>query len=163
MSRERFLEAGRIVNTHGVRGEVKIAPWADSPDFLTGFEHFYIDGAPVKVLSARIHKGHVIAALDGVSDVGAAIALKNKVVRIDRDCAGLPEGRHFVADLKGLRVVDAGSGEDIGTLADVLALPAGDVYVIDGTREILVPAIPEFVEEVNVDGGYIKVRLIEGM
>jgi len=158
-----LLEAGRIVNTHGIRGEVKIQPWADSPDFLTGFDRFFIDGIPVKVLSARVHKSCVIASFDNVSDIDAAIRLKNKVVSISRDDTQLGDGRHFVADLVGLRALDSKTGEDVGVLEDILSLPSNDVYIIRGAREMLVPAVPEFVEEINIDGGYIRLRFIEGM
>jgi len=161
--KSEFLEAGKIVNTHGVRGEVKLQPWADSPDFIMSFEYLYIDGAPVRVLSARVHKGCVITALDGVDDIEGAIRLKNKTVSIARKDVRLEEGRNFVADLIGLRAVDSETDADIGTVTDVLTLPASNVYVIKGTREILVPAVPEFVAETNVDAGYIKLRLIEGM
>ena len=158
-----FLEAGKIVNTHGVRGEVRLQPWADSPDFLASFERLFIEGSPVRVLSSRVHKGCVIAALDGVSDLEGAIRLKNKTVYISRDDVDLEEGRHFVADLIGLRAVDAETGADIGKVSDVLSLPANNVYVIVGEREILIPAVPQFVEELDIAGGYIRFRLIEGM
>jgi len=159
----RFLEAGVIVNTHGINGEVRIQPWADSPDFIAGFERIYIEGEPVKVLSARVHKGCVIAALDGVGEIDGAIRLKNKTIKIDRNDIELETGRHFVADLVGLRALDAKTGEQLGTVADVLSLPANNVYVIKGAREILIPAVPDFVEEINTDKGYIKLHLIEGM
>ena len=159
----RFLEAGKIVNTHGVHGEVKIQPWADSPDFIAGLERLFIDGSPVKLLSAKVHKGCVIAALDGVNDIDGAIRLKNKIVFIDRNDAPLDDGRYFIADLIGLRALDADTGEELGIVADVLSLPANDVYVIKGAREILVPAAPGFIVETDIDGGYIRLRLIEGM
>jgi len=158
-----YLEAGRIVNTHGVHGEVKLQPWADSPGFLAAFERLYIDGSPVRVVSARVHKGCVIAALDGVGCFDDAIKLKNKVVYIDRGDTRLEEGRHFVADLIGLRAVDAATGSELGLVEDVMSLPANNVYVIRGEREILVPAVPDFVEEINVAEGFIRLRLIEGM
>jgi len=161
--KKRFLEAGKIVNTHGMRGEVKLQPWADSPEFLTSFERLYIDGAPVKVLSSRVHKGCVIAALEGVYDIEGAIRLKNKTVSIDRDEVHLEEGRFFVADLTGLRAVDAETGEELGTLSDVMSLPSNNVYVIKGAREILVPAVPDFIKETNLEEGYILISLIEGM
>ena len=160
---EKFLEAGKIINTHGIHGELRLQPWADSPDFLTRFERLYIDGAPFMVISARVHKGCVIAALEGVNDLSGAILLKNKPVYIDRADAALEEGRHFIADLVGLRAEDAQSGEDLGTVAEVLSRPANNVYVIKGAREILIPAVPDFVEEINISGGYIRFRLIEGM
>lgn len=160
--KDQYLECGRIVNTHGIRGEVKIVPWADSPEFLCGFSTLYIDQAPVKVRSARVHKGNVIALLEGVDDVNAAMLLKNKTVCIDRDDAELPEGAFFLADIIGLDVVDE-DGRKLGVLKDILSPSLQQVYVVEGDREILIPAVPEFILETNVDGGYIRVRLIEGM
>ena len=90
--KKQYLEAGRIVNTHGVRGEVKIEPWADDAAFLTRFRRFYLDGKPVAVRSCRVHKSMCIALLEGVDDVNAAMPLKGKVIFIDRDDAKLPKG-----------------------------------------------------------------------
>ena len=161
--KNELIETGKIVNTHGMRGEVKLQPWADSPDFLTGFEHFYIDEVPVKVLSARVHKGCVIAALEGVDDINAAIRLKNKIIKVKKDDIELEEGMYLVADLIGLSAVDAETGEELGIVSDVLSLPSNNVYVIKGKREILVPAVPEFIIKTNLEEKYIKIRLIEGM
>ena len=66
--KNQFLEAGQIVNTHGIQGEVKIVPWCDTPEFLCQFDTLYLDGRPVKVLARRVHKGNVLAKLEGVSD-----------------------------------------------------------------------------------------------
>ena len=159
----KFLETGEIVNTHGIRGEVKILPWANSPEFLREFEVLYIDGAPRKVLSARVHKDCVIALLEGVVDIDAAIKLKRKIVSIARADVDLDEGEYFLADIVGLDAIDAATGESLGKVYEVLTLPKNNVYVIRGAREILVPAVSEFVIEVNPEGGYIKLRLIEGM
>jgi len=160
---KNLLEAGKIVGTHGIKGEVKIQPWADSPEFLMGFESIFIDKTPVKILSARIHKGCVIAVLESVSDIDAAIRLKNKVIFIDKDKAQLDEGQHFVADLIGLSAIDESSGDELGKIAEVLNLPSNNVYVIKGEREIMVPAVPDFIKEIDITAGVIKIRLIEGM
>lgn len=157
-----FLDCGQIVNTHGVHGEVRIVPWADSPDFLRQFSTLYVDGAPKKVLSARVHKGSVIAKLDGVDTVEGAMLLKGKTVQLRRADAKLPEGAFFLADIIGLDVVDE-AGEKLGTLKEVLSPSRQQVYVVAGEREILIPAVPEFILETNIEGGYLKVRLIEGM
>lgn len=158
----QLLECGKIVNTHGIRGEVKIQPWADSPEVLCALPALYIDGAPVALRSARVHKGNVIALLEGVSDVDQAMLLKNKVVWLNRDDLRLPEGTFFLADLIGLRVVDE-EGQELGILNEVLSPSRQQVYVVKGDRELMIPAVPEFILETNVAGGYIKVRLIEGM
>lgn len=162
--KNQFLEAGQIVNTHGVRGEVKITPWADSPQFLCQFDTLYLDGKPVKVLSARPHKTMVLAVLEGVTAVEQAMRLKGKVLSIDRSDVALPEGRHFLADLMGLTVIDNATGEEIGTIEDILTPPAHEVYVVRGRgKEYMIPAVDAFLSETNVEGGYIRVNLIEGM
>ena len=158
----QLLECGKIVNTHGIRGEVKIQPWADSPEVLCALPALYIDGAPVALRSARVHKGNVIALLEGVSDVDQAMLLQNKVVWLNRDDLRLPEGTFFLADLIGLRVVDE-EGQELGILNEVLSPSRQQVYVVKGDRELMIPAVPQFILETNVAGGYIKVRLIEGM
>jgi len=158
-----FLEAGKIVNTHGIRGELKLLPWADSPDFLTGFEYFYINGEPVRVLSAKVHKGCVIAALEGVDDIEAAIKMKNKIIKVKKNEVKIEEGKYFVADLIGLQAIDDDTGETVGTLTEVLPMPASNVYVIKGKREILVPAVSEFIVETNIEEGFIKLRIVEGL
>ena len=161
---KKYLEAGQIVNTHGIRGEVKIVPWCDTPEFLCDFDVLYLDGKAVQVESARAHKGNVIVKLAGISDVNAAMCLKNKVVSIDRSNVELPEGRHFIADLIGLEVRDADSGTVLGVLEDVLTLPANEVYMVKGGgKEYMIPAVDEFLAETNIEGGYVRVRLIEGM
>ena len=160
--KKEYLEIGKIVNTHGVRGEVKVQPWADSPEFLLGFKTLYLDETPVKVRAGRVHKGMVILALEGVEDVNAAMALKNRVLYMRREDARLPRGSFFLQDILGAKVVTE-AGEELGELADVLDLPGNPVYVVRGAREILIPAVPEFVLRTDAENGVVTVRLIEGM
>lgn len=157
-----FLDCGQIVNTHGIRGEVRIVPWADSPEFLCGFSRLYVDGAAMQTASSRVHKGSVIARFQGVDTVEAAMVLKGKTVQICRADANLPEGSFFLADVIGLDVVDE-NGCKLGTLKEVLSPSTQQIYVVQGEREIMIPAVPEFIRETNIELGYIKVRLIEGM
>ena len=150
------------MNTHGVRGEVRIQPWADEAAFLTRFRRFYIDGAPVKVRSCRVHKQMCVAALEGVEDVNAAMALKGKVIFIDREDARLPAGTVFLQDIIGARCVDE-TGRELGTVEDILSEPAASVLVVQGEREILIPDVPAFVLDKDADAGLVTVRLIDGM
>jgi len=159
---KKYLEAGVIVNTHGIKGEVRILPWVDSAEFLKSFKYLYIDEKPYELLSGRVHKNFLLAELAGVSDVNAAMILKNKVVYVDKDQAKLPKGAFFLQDLMGAAVVDE-SNTELGKLTDVLELPAGNVYVVSGEREILIPAIPQFVLKTDIKAGIITVRLIDGM
>lgn len=162
--RSQYLETGAIAGTHGVRGEVRIIPWADSPDFLCRFSTLYLDGKAMTVTSARPDKAMVLCKFQGVDTVEAAMKLKGKVVSIDRKDASLPAGRHFLADLLGLDVLDAATGRSIGRIDEVLTPPAHPVYVVKGgEKSYMIPAVPAFIVETNVDGGYIKVNLIEGL
>ena len=161
----QYLEVGKVTNVHGLMGEVRVQPWADSPDFLCQFKTLYVDKAhwPIRVERARVHKNMVILKLEGVTDVNGALAMRNAVLYIDRKDANLPEGSFFLADLMNMEVRDT-QGKVLGKIADVLTLPANNVYVVrGGEREIMIPAVDQFVKEVNVDEGYMTVTLIEGM
>lgn len=162
MDKKKFLEAGQIVNTHGIRGEVQIVPWADDAQFLRKFKTFYIDNKPVRVERSSVHKKRLIAKFEGVDDINAAMPLKTKVIFIDRADVRLPKGSFFLQDILGARVVTE-DGSPVGTLTDVLDMPQGQIYQVQGETEHLIPAVPEFVKQVDVDGGVITVRLIEGM
>ena len=162
MAKEPYLEAGKILNTFGVRGEVKLDPWCDSAEFLKPLKTLYIDGAPRAVASSRVHKGMLIIRFADVEDVNGAMLLKNKIVYFARSDVHLPKGRHFVADLLGAAVVDE-QGTEIGRLTEVLDMPAGQVYVVQGETEHTIPAVPEFILDIDADGKVIRVHLIEGM
>ena len=163
MEKKAYIEAGRVVSTHGVHGEVKIEVWLDSPQFFKSFKRLSLaDGTERKLLSARVHKDFVIAQLEGVEDVNAAMALKNKTVLVRREDAKLPKGAFFLQDILGAHVVDE-DGKEIGVLADVLETPASNVYVVRGETEHLIPAVPEFIKKTDADAGLITVHLIEGM
>ena len=162
MEKKQFIEAGKVVNTHGVKGEVKIQVWLDSPEFLKKFKTVYIDNRAVKLVSGRVHKGFLIAVLDGVDDVNAAMSLKNKTVFIDRKDAKLPKGAYFLQDIIGAAVVTE-DGESVGTLEDILETPALQIYVVKGETEHLIPAVDEFIVKVDAENAVVTVRLIEGM
>lgn len=159
---KQFLEAGEIVSTHGIQGEVKILPWADGPEFLLDFDTYYIKGKPQRVLSSRVHKTCVLAKLEGVETPEQASLLRGQVISIDRSAVSLPEGSVFIADLIGCKALDE-NDQELGTIRDVLTMPANDVYVVSGTKQYMIPAVKEFVREINVAEGYVRVHVIEGM
>lgn len=159
---KQFLEAGEIVSTHGIQGEVKILPWADSPEFLLSFRTLYLNGQPYTVQSSRVHKTCVLAKLQGIDNPEDATLLRGKVVSIDRSQVKLPKGTVFIADLIGCRVLDE-AGAEIGKIKDVLTMPSSDVYVIHGEKDYMIPAVKEFVKEICVEEGFVRVHLIEGM
>jgi len=163
---QQYLEVGKVTNVHGLMGEVKVQPWADSPEFLCQFKTLYVDEArfPMTVQRARVHKNMVIMKFEGPSDVPSALSLRNAILYIDRADVDLPEGTFFLADIHGLEVRDAATGEVLGKIADVLTLPANNVYVVKGgAREMMVPAVPQFIAETNIAGGFIRVNMMEGL
>ncbi len=163
---QQYLEVGKVTSTHGVMGEVRVQPWADSPEFLCQFKTLYVDEAhwPIKVERARVHKNMVIMKFEGLTDVPGALAMRNAILYIDRKDAKLPEGAFFIADLIGAEVRDAADGHVLGKLTDVLNLPANNVYVVKGgERDMMIPAVPAFIAETNVEEGYIRVNVIEGL
>lgn len=163
MEKKALIEAGRIINTHGVQGEVKIEVWLDSPQFFKSFKRLVLDnGEELKVLGAKTHKGFVIAQIEGVDDVNAAMRLKGKNVSVRREDAALPKGAFFLQDIIGAKVVDE-EGTEIGTLTEVMETPASNIYVVKGESEHLIPAVPEFVKKTDAESGIITVHLIEGM
>ena len=121
--RPAFIPVGQIVNAHGIRGEVKVNPHGFDPEFLTEFDTIYIDGQPVRVRSARVHKSTVLMALPGVDDMDAALALKGKTVSIRRTDAHLPQGQYF----------DAGAGWACGSSTDATG---GEIGVIDRVLDL---------------------------
>ena len=162
--KEAFVEAGRIVNTHGVRGEVRIEVWLDSPEYLKTFPRFFLEGKEIKVRSSFVHKHFLIAKLEGIDDINDAMPLKGKTITVAREDAGLPDGAYFLQDLLGA-AVRREDGTEVGTLTDILERPASEIYVVtDGEgREHLIPAVPAFVIAADADAGVVTVRLIEGM
>ena len=133
MEKSAYIEAGRIVNTHGVAGEVKIEVWLDSPQLLRRCGRIFLNGAEKKLLSGKVQKNFLIAKLEGVEDVNAAMQLKGKDVFIAREDAGLPRGAYFIQDILGASVRDE-QGNEIGKLTDVLERPASNIYVVQGEQ-----------------------------
>ncbi|MBQ6387814.1 MAG: 16S rRNA processing protein RimM [Ruminococcus sp.] len=165
--KKQFLESGKIVGTHGIKGEVRIDPWCDSPEFLCAFKRLYLDetGSSVMEVKSRPHKHITLAKIKGVDSIEEAERLRGKIVYIDRADIALGEGVHFVQDLLGLEIRDADSGRFYGTLTDVLRTGANDVYEItsqDG-KKYLAPVIDEVVTEINTDGGYVLLRPMKGI
>ena len=156
-----YLPTGQIVNTHGLKGYVKIQPWADDPADLLDFDRFFIDGREYEVEQASLQKSMVLLKLAGVDTIDEAAKLRNKELLIAREDVELEEGVVFIADLIGLTVL--ADGVEMGKITEVLTPPGNDVYVVKGEREYLIPAVKEFVEELNPEAGFVRVHLIEGM
>ena len=155
----QFLEAGEIVTTHGVRGEMKVLPWADGPDFLLNFTRVRIGGTDYKVESCRMQKTCNLLKLRGVDTMEEAQAMRGKTVEVYR--ADAPMDMIFVAELIGMPVY--ADGVQIGTIADVLDYPGNKVYVVKGEYEYMIPAVKQFILSTDMENEIMQVRLIEGM
>ncbi len=164
--KKQFLDSGKIVGTHGIRGEVRIEPWADSPAFLSAFKTLYLDerGETAIKVRSRPHKNITLCKIEGVDTIEDAERLRGKIVYINRDDVRLDEGVHFVQDLIGLEVRDFDSGALYGTLTDVLRTGANDVYEItrDG-KHYLAPVIDEVVREINIEEGVVRITPMKGI
>ncbi len=155
----QYLEAGEIVTTHGVRGEVKVLPWADSPEFLLNFKRVLIDTKEYKVEQVRIQKTCNLIKLAGVDCVEQAQLLRGKTVKIYKEDA--PKELIFAAELEDMD--GYAHGEKIGILTEVLDYPGNKVYVVKGSREYMIPAVKEFILSTDLDANRMEVKLLEGM
>ena len=165
--KKQFLDSGKIVGTHGIKGEVRIEPWCDSPEFLCAFKKLYLDekGQTFIEVKSRPHKNITLAKIKGVDTIEAAEKLRGKIIYINRDDITLDEGVNFVQDLIGIEVKDAENGTVYGKITDVLRTGANDVYEItdSNNKKYLAPVIDEVVEEINVDGGFVLIRPMKGI
>jgi len=162
-----FLEIGQIVGTHGIKGEMRVNPWCDTPDFFNNFKTLYFDKLgqnPVEVESCRPHGNIVLLKLDGIETVEQAISIKNKILYIKREDAKLEEGKYFVSELIGCKVIDADTGFEYGVLSDVSVTGANDVWHIKNSeKEYLIPAIPDVVVSTDVEKGIIEIHPLRGI
>ena len=164
--KQRYLECGKIINTHGFRGTVKLESWCDTPQVLADLETLWFlkDGSYVskKVNHASVFKQFVLMDLEGVESEEEANRFRNTVVFAAREDLPLTEGDFFIVDLIGLDVKDADSKEKIGTLVDVKT-GATDLYIVrTETGEYMVPAVPTFITEINTDDA-VYIRPIPGL
>lgn len=167
MEKKQYLECGKIINTHGFRGAVKLESWCNSPEDLAALSRVFLkekgEMRCLDVKHASVFKQFVIAELEGITDLDMAMTLKNKILYAAREDFSLAEGDVFIVDLIGLPVIDVETGVEYGTLTDVINRGASDIYVIktpDGER--MMPAVDEFVKKVDVENG-IYISPIEGM
>ena len=155
----QFVEAGEIVTTHGVRGEVKVLTWLDDPEMLCEFDRCRIDGKEVVMQQVRVQKTCNLVKLEGVDTMEAAQALRGKVIELYRE--DIDDEVIFAAELIGMEV--SCDGNSIGKITEVLDYPGNQVYVVKGKREYMIPAVSAFVLDTDMENNLMQVRLIEGM
>ena len=158
------INVGRIVNAHGIKGEVRVQPRDGDPYFLTEFKTFYIDGKPVTPTANHVHKSLVLMKFPGVDDMNAALTWKDKVLYIRREDAHLPEGEYFDDELLGVQVYDEATGALLGEINQVETYPASKVYTVKGEKEYLVPAVKDaFIRSVDLEQNRMEIHLWEGL
>ncbi len=170
MPRNKYLECGKAVSTHGVRGTLRLESYCDSPEVLAKLRRMYRktpsgEYIPMKVRASAVQKNMALITFEDIKSLDEAIVYKNTVFYADRNDLPMNDGDEFIADLIGLDIIDITDGGVIGKLKDVISPGGRDVYVISDVRggEFMVPAVAEFIKKIDVDGGRIEVSLIEGM
>ena len=155
----QFIEAGEIVTTHGVKGEVKVMPWVDGPEILCEFDRCRIAGKEYEIESCRVQKSCNLVKLSGVDTMEAAQAMRGKVIELYRE--DIDDEVIFAAELIGVEVY----ADDalLGKITDVLDYPGNSVYVVTGDHEYMIPAVKEFVLSTDLDSNTMQVKIIEGM
>jgi len=155
----QFVEAGEIVTTHGVKGEVKVLPWLDSPEDLCDFDRCRIDGKEFEIEQCRVQKTCNLVKLSGIDTMEAAQAMRGKTIELYRE--DIDDEVIFAAELIGVEVYC--DGNKIGKIRDVLDYPGNSVYVVKGEHEYMIPAVNEFILSTDMEKNEMQVRIIEGM
>lgn len=163
--KKQFIETGKIVGTHGIGGEMRVQPWADSPKALCRLKRLFIDeqGSEIKIKSSRVHGNVVLIKAEGVDSIEAAEKMRNKVIYAAREDV-VPSDGHLIADIIGCKVYDADTDALYGEISAVSQTGANDVWHIskDG-REYLMPAIDEIIESVDIENDIVKIHPMKGL
>lgn len=165
---KQFLEAGRIIGTHGVNGNVKVQSWCDSADVLCNFATLYFDDGKeaVNVLSASKHKGNnVVMKLDGINSMDKAIAVRGRILYLDRKDLNLSDDTFFIQDVIGCKVLDLNTNQNYGEVTDVFKTGANDVYQVTNTakKNFLIPVIPDVVKNIDIKNQKIYIIPLENL
>ena len=156
--KQTYIDAGEIVTTHGIRGEVKVQTWLDSPEMLCEFERCRIDGKEYKIDSCRVQKSCNLLKIRGIDTMEDAQNMRGKIVQLYRE--DIDDTVIFGVELLDVEVFDA--GKNIGKITAVLDYPGNSVYVV-GNNEYMIPAVNEFILSTDLDKNEMHVKLIEGM
>ena len=166
---QKRLEVGQIVNTFGIKGEVKVMPFTDDITRFDDLEKVYVktkkEEKLYKIQNVRYHKNMVLIKFENIETPEQAELLRNAFLEIDReDAIPLEEGTYYIADLIGMEVY-SDDGNKLGIVEDIYNTGANDIYVVENDlgKQILLPGIKEVIKEVNLDTEKITVHLIPGL
>lgn len=164
-----LIEVGKIVNTHGLRGEVKVVPWTDYPEDFEDIAYVYAKTKKgrerLDIEGIKYQKGNVLLKFKQIKDINEAEMYKNVTLYAERDMFVLPEGVYFIADLIGLDVIDIETGGKIGEIADVFNTGANDIYDVrrEGKKNLLIPVIDDVVKKIDMENKRVMVYMMEGL
>lgn len=162
---ENLIEIGQIVNTHGLRGDLKVMPWCDDPEIFNELEYVLIDNREYPIERSAIHKNMVLLKLGGINHINDAEMYRNKVLLVQREDLGeLPEGTYYICDLLGC-AVETNEGRSLGKVCDIIKTGSNDVYVVedDSKKQILIPVIDEVIKSVDIENKKIVITPIKGL
>lgn len=164
---KQYLEIGKLNNTHGVKGELKMQLWCDDINYLKQLDTLYLDEnglKSVKLLSARAQKDNAIIKLESIDTIEKAELLKGRVLYCNRDDARIDENANYIADIIGCYVVDADTEEEYGKVVDVVNYGSCDIYDIESWgKHTLIPAIPDVIKEINTEYQVIRIKKMKGL
>ncbi len=163
---DRYLEIGKIVGVHGIKGEVKAEVWADYPEFIKKFNLLYLNQGKteLKKKSIRIHKKMALVTIEDINTPEEAAKLRGEVLYIDKSDVNLPKDIYFIADLIGLKVIDANTSEYYGVIEEVFNTGANNVYrIINEEKEFLFPAVKPMIDSTDLEEGVVRVKPIPGI
>ncbi len=166
MSDNIFLKVGKILNTHGIKGEVKVECLCDSAEDFFGIEKLFlnINENPCEISYMRMHKNHILIKFEDIGTRAQAETLKNKYIYAYKSDIPLKRDHYFIEDLKNCEIIDFDSGKKYGMLKDVWNSGASDIYtVVDDKKEYYLPIIPGTIKEVDIKNNKISVCPLKGV
>ena len=153
-----ILRVGKIVNTHGLKGEVKVIALTDDPKRYNDLDFVLIDGVERKIQGCKFQKDRVIVKIEGIDSIEEAEKYKNKYMEIPREYAvPLEEDTYYIADIIGCNVFDT-NGKDLGEVYDVIQTKNNDVYWIRKPKELLIPVLLDIVTDIDVENRKITIK-----
>lgn len=166
--KKKFLEAGKITGTKGLRGELMVECWCDSPEILAKQKVIYTHGGETayNVISSRVHKkSNAVMALEGIASVNEADEIRGELIFIDRDSIKLQKGQYFIQDLIGVRVFDADTAREYGEITNVYKTGANDVYQVtdEHGKDYLIPVIDDVIIDMDIDDNRLKIKPLKGI
>lgn len=163
----KYLELGKVNNTHGLKGEVKVSLWCDDISYAQQLKRVYLDDKGERCLtliSARPQKNIAIMKFGEITAVEDAEQLKGRVLYCDRDDAVIDEDAHYLADIIGCYVVDIDTEEEYGKIVDIQNYGSCDIYDIESWgKHTLIPAIPDVVKEINTEYQVVRIKAMKGL